>query len=114
MEDYPRGFPKLARFLDSDDAFMVYRRFGTVFSRLLLYKQDEISRMEKTLRAMDKYDSKSNENHQFLMSRVLDIERGEPPSSWPKSRVELIKDLEKSCLEYGNDFVSNVLRSHSG
>lgn len=37
------GYLRLARFLDSDDAFMTYRRFGAAFSRVLLQKQDEMS-----------------------------------------------------------------------
>ena len=111
MEDYPRGFPKLAHFLDSDDAFMVYRRFGTVFSRLLLYKQDEISRKEETLQAMDRYDSNRNDNHKYLMSRVVDVERGDPPKEWPQSRLELIKDLERLCLEYGDSLATDALGS---
>lgn len=101
MEDHPRGFPKLACFLDSDDAFMIYRRFGTVFSRLILYKQDEISKMEDSLHVMDKYDYKHG-NGKFLMSRVFDEERGDPPDLWPESRTNLMERLEKKSLEYGN------------
>ena len=56
--------------------------------------------MEELLLLMDKYDSKHG-NQKFLMSRIFDLERGSPPSLWPKSRMELIKDLEKACLEYG-------------
>ncbi|KAL8792870.1 MAG: hypothetical protein Q9195_004512 [Heterodermia aff. obscurata] len=55
-DEYPKGFPRLACFLDSDDAFMTYRRFGLVFSRLLLNKQDEIQELEGTLLAMDNSD----------------------------------------------------------
>lgn len=104
VEDCPRGFPKLARFLDSDDAFMLYRRFGSVFSRLLLYKQDEISKMENMLQIMDRYDEK-NDGERFLMSRVLDIERGdrnEKPALWPETRTQLMHKLEQRSLEYGN------------
>src|SRR5215469_11608832 len=35
----PEGYPRLAAFLDSDENFMVYRRFGYLQSRLLLEKQ---------------------------------------------------------------------------
>ena len=102
VQDYPRGFPKLACFLDSDDSFMTYRRFGQVFSRLLLNKQSEIREIEGTLLAMDKMDAKSG-NEKYLMSRTADAERdGESvPGSWPETRTHLLERLEKKALEYG-------------
>ncbi|KAL9583401.1 MAG: hypothetical protein Q9212_002731 [Teloschistes hypoglaucus] len=72
------GFPQLACFLDSDDAFMVYRRFGSVFSRLLLTKQDEIRRMESLLEAMDRTDER-NGGSEFLQSTIKDERRTEIP-----------------------------------
>ena len=80
---------------------MVYRRFGPVYSRLLLSKQDEMSRMEATLLAMDRTDQAEN-NGQYLMSRSLDVEREEIPETWEgQSRVKLLEKLEKLALEYG-------------
>ena len=67
VEDFPKGFPKVSCFVDSDDAFMVYRRFGTVFARLLLSKQDEIRRLEAKLQGMDKTDERSGDS-EYLMS----------------------------------------------
>ncbi|KAL9065713.1 MAG: hypothetical protein Q9161_008048 [Pseudevernia consocians] len=80
---------------------MVYRRFGTVYSRLLLNKQDEMSSMEDRLLAMDKTD-KANNKGRYLRSRPLDVGRGSDiPSSWGgQSRVQLIETLEKKALEY--------------
>ena len=100
VEDFPRGFPKLARFLDSDDNFMVYRRFGTVCSRLILSKQDEISKMERLLHSMDKMDARG-ESAKYLMSHTLDVERDGIPELWPESRPQLMEKLEKKILEYG-------------
>lgn len=99
VEKYPWGFPKLARFLDSDDNFMVYRRFGTICSRLLLNKQDEISKMEGVLQSMDKADERAG-NGKYLMSRTLDVERDDIPEFWPESRPQLMEKLEKKFLEY--------------
>ena len=101
VEDYPFGFPKLSYFLASDDAFMVYRRFGSVFSRLLLNKQDEISRMEDFLLRMDKTDRVQG-NDKYLMSRVDDVKRTTIPDSWQgTSRTDLLTTLERKALEYG-------------
>ena len=80
---------------------MVYRRFGTVYSRLLLSKQDEMSRMEALLLSMDKTD-RDNNKEQYLQSRALDVDRGNDiPFAWGQSRVQLIQKLEKLALEYG-------------
>ncbi|CAF9932280.1 hypothetical protein IMSHALPRED_008841 [Imshaugia aleurites] len=102
LQDYPTGFPKISCFLDSDDAFMVYRRFGSVYSRLLLSKQDEMTRMEATLLAMDRTDQVDNNGH-YLMSRPLDVEREQIPEAWEgQSRVKLLERMEKVALEYAD------------
>ena len=100
VEDFPMGFPRLSCFLDSDDAFMLYRRFGTVFSRLILNKQDEISRMEVILNGMDNSDER-NGNTEYLKSCVGDVYRENIPKNWRRSRPELMQDLENKVLEYG-------------
>ena len=102
VEDYPIGFPRLSCFLDSDDAFMVYRRFGSVFARLLLNKQDEISRMEASLLRMDKAD-RAQGNDQYIMSRIDDVNRESTPWSG-ESRTELLASLERKTLEYGKQY----------
>ena len=101
VQDYPRGFPRLACFLDSDDAFMTYRRFGLVFSRLILNKQDEIQEIERTLLAMDRMDEATDEG--YLMSRTADVSRETDsiPPSWSETRPQLLERLEKKALEYG-------------
>lgn len=79
---------------------MVYRRFGSVYSRLLLRKQDEMSRIEATLQGMDKTDE--NDGHgNYLMSHSLDDDREDIPSAWPESRTKLMDKLEKKALDYG-------------
>lgn len=101
VQEYPRGFPRLACFLDSDDAFMIYRRFGLVFSRLLLNKQDEIREMEATLLAMDRTDETEG-NEVYLMSRTEDVgrHRDDVPPSCSGTRPQLLERLEKKILEY--------------
>lgn len=42
VEDYPRGYPRLAAFVSSDIEGRIYRQFGYLRSRLLLYYQDEL------------------------------------------------------------------------
>lgn len=49
----PRGYPRLAAFQDSDECFMLYRRFGYLQSRVLSDKQDELRELEEELADQD-------------------------------------------------------------
>lgn len=103
MEDYPKGLPRLACFLDSDDAFMVYKRFGIVFARLLLNKQSEIREMQADLEAMDRTDD-SKGGTRYLKSREEDIQRDSQTIPYKSlgTRPQLMQSLEKKILEYCN------------
>ena len=50
---------------------MMYRRFGVVFSRILLHKQDEIRTMEETLLTLDEKDGLDEEGQKRLKSRIM-------------------------------------------
>ncbi len=76
---------------------MVYRRFGSVFSRLLLNKQDELGELENTLREMDQDDA-SNGRGRCLMSRTIDNAR--PAQNRPEPRQKLLERMEKKAIEY--------------
>ncbi|KAF2117750.1 hypothetical protein BDV96DRAFT_685420 [Lophiotrema nucula] len=52
-ENIPNGYPRLATFLDSNDAFMAFRRFGNLQSRLLLEKQSLLTQLEKEIDDLD-------------------------------------------------------------
>ncbi|KAL8628458.1 hypothetical protein Q9189_005817, partial [Teloschistes chrysophthalmus] len=101
--NYPKGFPQLSTFQDSDDAFPIYRRFGTLFSRLLLTKQDEIRRMECELEAMDRTDH-ANGDIEYLRTTVEDERREDPlPAGWPQGgRRKLLGRLERGLVEYAD------------
>lgn len=60
MDSCPRGYPNLAAFLDSDECFSVYRRFGFLQSRLLLDKQDKLRELEEALDKLDKREAKAD------------------------------------------------------
>ncbi|KAH7076260.1 hypothetical protein FB567DRAFT_608947 [Paraphoma chrysanthemicola] len=53
INDHAKGYPSIAAFLDSDDGFSIYRRFGYLQSRILLQKQSELSVLEDRLQALD-------------------------------------------------------------
>ena len=89
----------MAAFLDSDDCFMIYRRFGFLHARLLLYKQDELKELEEDLRAMDLRDSRDKKTSKLLRSRRKDdLWKGHEGQ---ETRKELLQRIENKTLEYG-------------
>ncbi|KAL8663471.1 MAG: hypothetical protein Q9168_008088, partial [Polycauliona sp. 1 TL-2023] len=101
LEDFPKGFPRVSCFLDSDESFTLFRRFGVVFSRLLLNKQDEICSLEDELHAMDRTDN-FPENQTYLLSRDEDVQREAStiPACWSQTRPQILEKLERKILEY--------------
>ncbi|USP80435.1 uncharacterized protein yc1106_07709 [Curvularia clavata] len=53
VEDRRNGYPRLAAFINSDLDFVVFRRFGHLHVRYLLFLQDEIAEMEQKLHTLD-------------------------------------------------------------
>ncbi|EOA88824.1 uncharacterized protein SETTUDRAFT_106391, partial [Exserohilum turcica Et28A] len=56
VEDRRNGYPRLAAFINSDLDFVVFRRFGHLHVRYLLYLQDEIAEMEQQLHTLDRIE----------------------------------------------------------
>ena len=81
----PLGYPELATFLDSDENFMVYRRFGLLHARLLLRKQDELRVLEERLDDMDQEES-------IGMNLI--------PMAGSQQRKDLLASIEHTFSEY--------------
>jgi hypothetical protein len=94
VEDCPRGYPLLAAFLDSDENFMIYRRFGFLHARLLLQKQDELRLMEDALTELDRKDASGEDSH-LLQCREDDEAREDC------ARKSLLNRIEETLLKYG-------------
>lgn len=93
MEQCPEGYPRLAALLDSDENFMLYRRFGFLQSRLLLDKQDELRELEKDLDRMDKVDHKKDPS--LLKSREKDVAN-------TGRRKKLLVEIGEKFKDYGS------------
>ncbi|KAF2093525.1 hypothetical protein NA57DRAFT_48248, partial [Rhizodiscina lignyota] len=87
----PEGYPMLAAFLDSDENFMIYRRFGYIHARLLLEKQNELQELENILGDMDNEDDSE---------RPGCLNRAELGSETPSERQALFAKLEARFKEY--------------
>ena len=81
----PDGYPKLAAFLDSDENFMIYRRFGYLQSQLLLEKQDDLRQLEEQLDEMGNSDTTESLNTRRDFS---------------SKRVKLLTTIEEKWIQY--------------
>ncbi|CZR70171.1 uncharacterized protein PAC_20072 [Phialocephala subalpina] len=91
----PRGYPRLAAFLDSDRNFELFRRFGFLQKRLLLYKQDELRMLEQDLDRLDRQHVCDDPT--LLSSRMRDdVISGK--------RKELVAQIGVKYQEYGQHY----------
>lgn len=97
VDDHPIGYPQLAAFVDSDENFLMCRRFGFLHSRVLLYRQDELSYLEKNLIDMDELDKQ--ELPLALKSRKTDEQRDDIEEQY--TRKHLINTIDQKLKEYG-------------
>ncbi len=88
----PRGYPKLAAFLESDDNFKIYRRFGYLQSRLLIEKQNDLQRLEIKLAGKD--DDAVAADKTALMTRKY------YNRDCNADRVALLAETERKWTEY--------------
>ena len=86
-------------YLDSDEQFMIYRRFGILHARSLLYAQDELRELESRLTMLDKRDDRNEDDRDYLMCRENDDDREPIPGR--KSRKDLLALIKQKTLEYG-------------
>ncbi|KAL5313879.1 hypothetical protein ACEPPN_018302 [Leptodophora sp. 'Broadleaf-Isolate-01'] len=86
-------------FMDSDENFMIYRRFGFLHARLLLQKQDELRLMEEALDRLDRDDI--SENPKALQCRMedVDLEKQSTPQG-TETRQKLLSRMETTILRY--------------
>ncbi|KAL8895641.1 MAG: hypothetical protein Q9192_003525 [Flavoplaca navasiana] len=103
VDDHPKGYPKLAAFMNSSDNFLMSRRFSFLHSRVLLHRQDELAEMEKALIAMDDEDQELDQLS--LESRRRDDQRPEEPS-----RKSLMTKIDNKLKDY-DDLIARIRRS---
>lgn len=94
MDHYTVGYPKLAAFENADPSFLIYRKFGWLHNRLLLYLQDELAELEHELDKRDKATFCDDDDDLLLCSRRDDWIR-------PSARRELIQKIARKLEEYG-------------
>jgi hypothetical protein len=62
VEDHAEGYPRISAYINSDEDTVLFRRFGTLTARSLLYKTVEITALEEKLKKMDNEDGLADNN----------------------------------------------------
>lgn len=101
VDDHPHGYPQLAAFVNSDENFLIARKYGYLRSRVLLYRQDELSVLERELVALDADDQENRP--MALTSRKHDEQTDKDPVY---SRKVLIQKIDDKLKEYGKHISS--------
>ncbi|KAI9647713.1 hypothetical protein NHQ30_004099, partial [Ciborinia camelliae] len=104
LSEHQKSYRSLSIFLDSDDNFKIYRRFGYLHSRLLLRKQDEIRRLEGELDELDDLDESEDAlDKRRARSRNADIaaekrELADDPTI--RTRTVVLDEIEEKLAAY--------------
>lgn len=104
------GFPSFSLFIAGDKQEAIYRRFGSLSARNLLYQQSELHRLEHELEIYDKEDARDMNNvhaqqrARFWDRYVLDV------SDSARLRRELQVKIKCRLKDY-RKLLSSVPRS---
>lgn len=100
IDDHPMGYPRFAAYLNSDDNFLIARRYGVLHTRVMLYRQDELYQLEKDLYELDKEDAVNEPL--ALESRKRDDRRE------GQERKQLIAEIDQKLKEYGKQLAISL------
>jgi hypothetical protein len=98
VDDHPNGYPRFAAFMNSDENFLMCRKYGFLHNRVLLYRQDELRALEQEMLALDKDTHKLDE-------KMLQCRTREERTS--NERRDLINRIDDKLREY-NDIVQRT------
>ena len=94
VDKHEVGYGKVASFQHVDSSLLIYRKFGLLRTRALLYLQDELKYLEEELKASDTSEFNDG-NSRRLFSRRLDFSKGS--NSY---RKELIPKIHEKLAAY--------------
>ncbi|KAL8685523.1 MAG: hypothetical protein Q9218_007709 [Villophora microphyllina] len=99
LDQYVVGYPKVAAYENSDPNFLIYRKFGWLHNRILLYLQDELADLEYRLEKLDKRTF-SDENDTQLKSRRLDFADSPTRRTLVKQITERLEVYDEHLLRF--------------
>ncbi|PPJ50711.1 hypothetical protein CBER1_07695 [Cercospora berteroae] len=93
LEDYPKGFPRFAAWMNCDENFLMTRRYGWLHNRVMLYRQSELRQLEIKLQLCDEGDEESKDP--ALVDHRM-FARGDAG----EYRKELIQQIDEKLEQY--------------
>jgi hypothetical protein len=100
--DLVAGYPRLAGQLGKLPQLGIYRRFGALNARSILYLQAELTCLEKDLVAVEQDDENSNEDlRSDFCGNWADLSGYSSNGEKPSSQWKLVLEIRKKLKEYG-------------
>ena len=99
VENYAEGFPRIAAYIDSDVDTALFRRFGRLNARTLLYREVELNDLEKKLDELDQTDN-SKEDTEWRIGHGIHHDDGKKN----EERKALVEEIEKKLKAYCTSF----------
>lgn len=93
MSSYPVGYPQWAAWHNATERYHIFKRFGTLRSRIILHRQHELAMLEEGLKRLDKRDDQTG----GLKIRSIAYDEREPDSE----RLQLIDRIDEKMKQYG-------------
>lgn len=95
----------MAACLNADENFSVFRKFGTLRTRVMLHRQWELETLEKELDDLDKEDEKNDagriQSIAYDHARSAGLPNQQEPKKQESPREKIIKKIEKKLEQYG-------------
>jgi hypothetical protein len=95
VEYYPEGFPRIAAYINSDVDTALFRRFGDLSARCLLYREVELNDLERKLLKLDKED-KAKEDTEWRVAHGIHHGKGRKN----EERKALVEEVESKLKTY--------------
>jgi len=98
LEKYPEGYPRISAYIDSDSDTALFRRFGVLHARSLLYKQVELTELEAQLDKIDKEDEGKTgaDPNKWRLGHSISLNDGQ----MNEKRRDLMKKIDEKLEEY--------------
>ena len=92
VDEFPKGYPKLAAIVASDNNFLMLKKYSWLRTRILLNIQDELLELQDNLSSYDSFDEQNERTR--LISRRKD-------EGYDTTRKDLLRQIAPKLQEYG-------------
>jgi len=108
----PPGYPRLASRMETRPETAIFRRFGGLRSRLLLYKQAELIDLETQLCNLERSNSQ-DEKHSSYNRDYMSMIKKQESEERSKAQIALLETISQKLKDYGLTYSKPYLRSYT-